>query len=110
MRFAIPMAEGKLALHFGHCQSFALVDVEEGEITSREDVAAPDHQPGLLPGWLGEHGVNMVIAGGMGRRALDLFAQHGIEVSVGAPRDEPEALVKAHFAGTLATGDNACDH
>ena len=110
MRFGIPMAEGKLALHFGHCESFEIVDVEDGKIVSRENVPAPEHQPGLLPKWLAERGVKFVIAGGMGRRALDLFTEQGIEVAVGAPREEPEALVKAHLAGTLATGGNICDH
>jgi len=110
MRFGIPMAEGKLALHFGHCESFAIISVEDDKIAGREDVPAPEHQPGLLPKWLGERGVNVVIAGGMGRRALDLFAGQGIEVAVGAPREEPEVLVKAHLAGTLVAGSNACDH
>ena len=110
MRFAIPMAQGKLALHFGHCESFALVDVEDGEVVSRKDATAPEHLPGLLPRWLGEQGVNVVIAGGMGRRAIDLFTEQGIEVAVGAPREEPEALVKAHLAGTLGGGENICDH
>jgi Mrp family chromosome partitioning ATPase/predicted Fe-Mo cluster-binding NifX family protein len=110
MRFGIPMAQGKLALHFGHCESFALVDVEDGKIVSREDVAAPEHQPGLLPRWLAERGANVIIAGGMGQRALGLFAEQGIKVAVGAPRAEPDVLVKAYLAGTLQTGDNVCDH
>jgi predicted Fe-Mo cluster-binding NifX family protein len=110
MRFAIPMAQGRLALHFGHCGSFALVDAEDGKIVGREDVPAPEHEPGLLPRWLGERGANVIIAGGMGGRALGLFAEQGIEVVVGAPREEPEELVKAYAAGTLATGDNVCGH
>jgi predicted Fe-Mo cluster-binding NifX family protein len=104
------MAEGRLALHFGHCRSFAFVNTEDGEIVDREEVPAPRHQPGLLPRWLAERGVEVVIAGGMGRRALGLFAERGIEVAVGAPREEPKALVKAYLAGTLETGDNVCDH
>jgi len=110
MRFAIPMAQGKLALHFGHCESFALVDVEDGEVTSRVDAEPPGYQPGVLPRWLGEQKVNVVIAGGMGQRAIALFTEQGIKVAVGAPRDEPEALVKAHLAGTLSSGENICDH
>ena len=110
MRFAIPMAEGKLALHFGHCESFTLIDSEDGEIVGREDVPAPEHQPGLLPRWLAERGANVIIAGGMGGRALGLFAEQGIEVAVGAPREGPEMLVKAYLAGTLQTGGNICDH
>jgi predicted Fe-Mo cluster-binding NifX family protein len=87
MRIAIPLAGGKLALHFGHCEAFALLEVDTDRrlITGRQDLSAPPHQPGLLPAWLAERGANMIIAGGMGQRAQDLFAGHGIEVLVGAP-------------------------
>ena len=112
MRFAIPLAEGKLAVHFGHCASFALLDVDPAgkAVMIREDVEAPPHQPGLLPPWLAEHGVNRIIAGGMGQRAQQLFVAQGIEVIVGAPVESPEALVAQCIAGTLAVGGNACDH
>ena len=71
---------------------------------------APEHQPGLLPRWLAERGANVIIAGGMGARALGLFAEQRIEVAVGAPREEPEKLVQAYLAGTLVAGENICDH
>jgi predicted Fe-Mo cluster-binding NifX family protein len=111
VKFAIPLAEGKLTPHFGHCASFALIEAEEdGSIARREDVVPPPHEPGLLPRWLHEREVNVIIAGGMGGRAQELFAQNGIKVVTGAPRETPEALVKAYLAGSLVTGDNACDH
>lgn len=112
MRFAIPLADGKLATHFGHCASFALIDVNPGEkiILKREDIDAPPHQPGLLPPWLAERGVNHIIAGGMGQRAHDLFAAQGIQVTVGAPVETPEKLVTDFLCGALAVGGNACDH
>ena len=112
MRFAIPLAEGKLAIHFGHCASFALIDVDPAgkTIMIREDVEAPPHQPGLLPPWLAERGVNRIIAGGMGQRAQALFAEQGIEVTVGASVETPEKLVADYLAGTLSVGQNACDH
>ncbi len=112
IKIAIPLAEGKLTMHFGHCSSFALVDVDPQtkEIRTREDVAAPPHQPGLLPPWLAERGVTMIIAGGMGQRARELFTEQNIQVVVGAPAEIPEVLIKKYFAGTLQTGDNVCDH
>ncbi len=112
MRIAIPLASGRLAQHFGHCERFAMVDVDDatGMITARQDVAAPAHQPGLLPAWLAERGAAVVIAGGMGRRAQELFAGHGVRVVVGAPVETPEELAAAFLAGTLANGVNACDH
>ena len=68
MKIAIPLAEGKLAMHFGHCDRFALMDVDTSEkkLLKRVDVEAPPHQPGLLPPWLAERGANMIIAGGIG--------------------------------------------
>lgn len=112
MRFAIPLADGKLAIHFGHCAAFALIDIDSAEnaILHREDIDAPPHQPGLLPPWLAERGVNRILAGGMGQRAQDLFAAQGIQVTVGAPVETPEKLVMDFLAGTLTVGGNACDH
>jgi len=112
MKIAIPLAEGKLATHFGHCANFALIDVDPSEkgIMIREDVDAPPHQPGLLPPWLAERGVDRIIAGGMGQHAQTLFTQHGIEVTVGAAIETPERLVAQYLAGTLLLGGNACDH
>jgi len=112
MRFALPLADGKLAMHFGHCERFALIDVDPTtkKITKRDEIKAPEHQPGLLPPWLAERGVNVIIAGGMGGRARDLFATHKIEVVVGASAEKPDKLVLDYLAGTLVTGDNVCDH
>jgi Mrp family chromosome partitioning ATPase/predicted Fe-Mo cluster-binding NifX family protein len=112
MRIAIPLADGKLTMHFGHCASFALIDADctEKKILKREDIDAPPHEPGLLPPWLAERGVNTIIAGGMGQRAQDLFKQHGIQVIVGAPAETPERLVSDYLAGTLQAGENVCDH
>jgi predicted Fe-Mo cluster-binding NifX family protein len=112
MRIAIPIADGKLAMHFGHCEEFAVIDADPKtkRIVKQEDLAAPEHQPGLLPHWLAEKGVEVVIAGGMGHRALDLFGENGIKVAVGAPAESPERLVAQYLDGTLKTGDNVCDH
>ena len=112
MRIAIPLADGKLTLHFGHCERFALIDVdtEAKKILKREDIEAPPHEPGLLPKWLAERGANVIIAGGMGQRAQNLFAEQGIQVMVGAPAQVPEQLVTEYLTGTLETGENACDH
>lgn len=112
MRIAIPLADGRLAMHFGHCERFALIDADpEGrKILQREDIAAPPHEPGLLPRWLGERGANVIIAGGMGSRAQGLFAERGIAVIVGAPAETPERIVQAYLDGNLESGENVCDH
>jgi len=110
MKFAIPLAEGKLTAHFGHCQEFALVEVENDEIKTKETLVPPPHEPGVLPRWLHDLGTNVIIAGGMGARALDLLAQNDIEVIVGAPSLTPEELVGQYLQNALESGANVCDH
>lgn len=112
MKIAMPLFEGKLSAHFGHCTEFALVSVDEAEkqVGDVQMLVPPVHAPGVLPQWLVENGVNLVIAGGMGRRAQDLFTEAGIRVIVGASTDEPRSLAEGFLASRLQTGDNICDH
>lgn len=112
LKIVVPVSEGRLSMHFGHCETFAMLDVNlsEKRIDGRTDLEAPPHEPGLLPRWLAERGAQMIIAGGMGQRAQTLFEQSNIAVLVGAPSLEPEVLVEQYLNGTLTTGDNVCDH
>ena len=112
MRYGMPVSGGRLATHFGHCEAFALFDVDENtkEIVARDVVASPGHSPGVLPAFLAEQGASVIIAGGMGSRAVSLFEDNRIHVVLGAPEDDPEVVMKAYLAGTLATVENVCDH
>lgn len=109
-KVAIPLENGRLCSHFGHCQQFAIVDVENNVIISENLVTPPPHEPGLLPAWLAERGVTDVIAGGMGQRAVNLFMAQNINVNVGAQPKSPKELVSDWICGSLVTGANACDH
>jgi len=108
MKFAIPMAEGKLTAHFGHCKEFAIIDVQNDEIKEKSVLVPPPHEPGVLPKWLHDLGANVIIAGGMGQRAIQLFDQAGIKVIIGAPVEDPEVLVKSYLDNALVTGGNLC--
>ncbi len=112
MKIALPVAEGKLCMHFGHCENFAVFDVDEGNktVVSSTSLDAPPHQPGLLPRWLAEKGVGCVIAGGMGSRAVDIFKENGVRVITGAQVGDPQTIVEDFLNGRLATGSNVCDH
>lgn len=112
MKIAVPLANGRLSMHFGHCEQFALVEVDEAtkEVGETQTLTAPAHEPGLLPRWLHEQGANVIIAGGMGQRAQQLFAQNDIAVVVGAPTADPQTLVADYLSGTLESGENVCDH
>lgn len=112
MKIAIPSTEGKLCMHFGHCEKFVIVTVDDNTrtITDKEEVIPPPHEPGVLPQWLNKNGINVIIAGGMGMRAQQLFKQFGIDVVVGAPAEHPQTVVLSWLKGELVTGSNICDH
>jgi predicted Fe-Mo cluster-binding NifX family protein len=112
MKIAIPVTYGQLSAHFGHCEKFALVDVDPSsrEPTATTHVVPPPHEPGVLPRWLHEQGVDVIIAGGMGQRAQQLFSQNGIKVVVGARCRPVEDTVADYLSGTLETSGNPCDH
>ncbi|MCK4913211.1 MAG: NifB/NifX family molybdenum-iron cluster-binding protein [Planctomycetes bacterium] len=112
MKIAIPIRDGKLSQHFGHCEQFAIIDIDNDSknIKSNELLKPPAHEPGVLPKWLAELNVELIIAGGMGMRAHQLFTQNNIKVVVGAADDEPENIVSQYLSGQLQCGENICDH
>ena len=112
MKYAIPVSNGMLSQHFGHCEHFAIFEVDEKskEIIGKKLVTPPAHQPGVLPEWLAREGVGVVIAGGMGSRAQDLFLQKNIQVIIGSTESDPEKAVASLISGNLVVGDNVCDH
>jgi len=106
----VPVSEGKLSSHFGHCKQFAFIEIQHGEIAKTEMLTPPAHEPGVLPRWLNEQGADIVIASGMGEKAQQLLEENGIEVIIGVPMDSPESLTNQYLSGTLVTGANVCDH
>ena len=107
--YAIPAVNGKLSQHFGHSQNFVVIETEDNVITNQYSLEPPEHVPGAYPSFLSSHGINYVIAGGMGQRAIDIFTQNGINVIMGANSIEPKILVQAHLNDQLESGNNSCD-
>jgi predicted Fe-Mo cluster-binding NifX family protein len=101
-----------LCPHFGHCEQFALYEIDgsTNQIINTELLTPPAHEPGVLPRWLSEKGASTIIAGGMGNRAQQFFAQYGVSVVIGAQPGDPRTVVEAYLKGTLVPGDNLCDH
>lgn len=112
LRIALPVADNKLCMHFGHCQQFAIFDVdpEKKSIDKTEYLTPPPHEPGVLPKWISEQNVNLILAGGMGSRAQSFFSQYGVQVITGVQGEDPAEVIQAYLAGTLVTGQNVCDH
>ena len=89
--------------HFGRCPHYVLVDVEGQEVKAVQAVDNPyysQHAPGQVPGFINGHGVNVMLAGGMGRRAIVFFEQYGIEAVTGASGMVRHAL-EGYLGGEL---------
>lgn len=107
MKIAVA-SDGKLVTeHFGHCEGFAIFEDENNQIKREEFVPNPGHRPGFLPVFLHEKGVEVIISGGMGKGAIDIFNDKGIEVIVGA-QGNTEAAVKSYLNGELKSTGSVC--
>jgi predicted Fe-Mo cluster-binding NifX family protein len=109
-RIALPLDGDRLSTHFGHAAKFGIYDVGGGTVIEEKAAVPPPHAPGVIPSWLAKQGVSVVIAGGLGRKAMAAFEKEGIEVISGALPGEARAVVEAFLAGELVTGENVCDH
>ncbi|MDA3816783.1 MAG: ATPase [Prolixibacteraceae bacterium] len=107
---AIPVSNGLLDAHFGHCKEFALLEIADGKVTNELLLGAPPHEPDLLPRFLTSKGVTDVIAGGMGNKAIQLFKQAGVNVFVGAPQISAGELVEGFINQSIQFNANYCDH
>lgn len=107
---AIPLENGVLCEHFGHCEQFAIVRVENSTIAEMQVITPPEHVPGLYPRWVSGFGVTDVIAGGMGQKAIDLFNKQAISAHTGAPAATAEELIKAFINDELELTVSACGH
>ena len=108
-RIAVPSErpgglEARVSAHFGHCEVYTLVDVENGLITHVESLANPPHEHGGCMGpvnLLAGHGVTTLVSGGMGMRPLAGFGQAGIQVFYGKDALDVDEAVHALVAGKL---------
>ena len=107
MRIAISTDGDFASAHFGRCPHFTIVDVEEGKVINKEVIENPGHQPGLIPQFLHEKGVEAIIAGGMGMRAAGFFDELGIKPIMGISGKIDEVIDQL-IKGTLKGGESLC--
>lgn len=107
MKIAVA-SEGKMVTeHFGHCEGFTIFEVQDNKIIGKKFIANPGHRPGFLPNFLNDKGVNVIISGGMGGGAIEIFNEKGIEVITGASGDA-EATVQNYVKGNLKSTGSVC--
>ena len=107
MKIEVASENGMVTEHFGHCESFMIFDTEKNQIIKSETIPNPGHKPGFLPNFLNDKGVKVIISGGMGSGAIDIFNEKGIEVIVGASGDA-KAAVEQYLQGMLQSTGSVC--
>jgi len=107
MKIAIASEGTMVAGHFGHCSNFNIYSEEDGQITKIESIPNPGHKPGFLPVFLHDLGTNVIISGGMGGGAIDIFNEKGIEVITGAEGESLKAA-QAYLKGELKSTGSVC--
>jgi predicted Fe-Mo cluster-binding NifX family protein len=107
MKIAVASDEGMVAGHFGHCEAFTIFTTEGNSIIKKETIPNPGHKPGFLPNFLNDLGVEVIIAGGMGGGAVDIFNQKQIEVVMGAS-GEIDTVVAEYLKGNLQSTGSIC--
>ena len=107
IRIAVASENEMVTEHFGHCEGFMIFDTENNRIMKSETVANPGHKPGFLPNFLADRGVTVIISGGMGRGAIEIFNERNVEVVVGAS-GAASAAVEAYLQGSLQSTGSVC--
>jgi len=103
--------KGQISQHFGRCPSYLIVDVEGNEVRKMDSINNPyfdNHIPGKVHQFIKEQGAHVMIAGGMGPRAIDMFTTFGIEVVTGAIGNTGNVL-QAYLRGEIS-GVEPCKH
>ena len=104
--------ESRLAYHFGRCPYYVFVEIEGGEVKGVEVKENPffgSHVPGAVPQFIADEGANVIIAGGMGPRALDLFRRLNVQPITGAT-GRIKDILEDYLAGRLGGAEPCDDH
>ena len=107
MKIAVASENGMVTEHFGHCESFCVYETENNKIVKSDTIANPGHKPGFLPNFLNDMGVKVIISGGMGGGAIEIFNEKGIEVVTGAKGDA-RAAAEQFISGMLKSTGSVC--
>ncbi len=107
MKIAISTDGEYVSSHFGRCPLFTIVEFKNSVITKKEVINNPGHHPGFLPQFFKELGVECIIAGGMGNKAVGLFDQYEIQQIVGVT-GKIEDTISHILEGTLKGGESLC--
>ncbi len=105
--------DAAMSMHFGHCEIYTLVEVENSAVKAVSTLPGIPHQQGGCMAsvqHLADHGVTVLLAGGMGRRPLTGCGQLGIRVFLASSAATVRDAVQAWLENRLPdfTMENTC--
>lgn len=110
MRIAVTYENGEIFQHFGHTEQFKVYDVEDGKIAASKMIDSNGAGHGALAGFLSDHGIEVLICGGIGGGAQTALANAGIKL-YGGVSGNADAAVQAFLDGKLDYNpDVKCNH
>jgi len=107
MKIAISTDGDFVSAHFGRCPAFTIAEINDGRLMKKEVIDNPGHEPGRIPKFLKEKGVDCIIAGGMGMRATELFKEFNIRAIVGVSGTVEDTIEQVQ-KGVLKGGESLC--
>ena len=115
MRIALPIADGKFALHYGRSQALSLheVDLATGSSTDLGLRAFPAEGTCSAAPWVASQGVEILLAGGLGAGAAAGLGNAGVRVMAGIQEEDPRLVVEQFLSGIaqareLSPGESLC--
>lgn len=110
MKIVIPTLEEKLCAHFGHCETFSFVEVDDEtkEILNIETNAPEEGISCQSAAWIATQGANIVLAGGMGGRPMMILSEYGVQIVTGCPELPIKDVVEQFLNESLVSGENSC--
>lgn len=108
MKVAISTDSGKVSGHFGRCPEFTLAEIEHGEVKNKKEIENPGHRPGYIPQFLNEREIDLLVTGGIGRKAVSMFDNFGVEVITGLEGKNTEKVIEQITKGEIESGKNPC--
>jgi predicted DNA-binding protein (UPF0251 family)/predicted Fe-Mo cluster-binding NifX family protein len=107
-KIAFPTSDkSTIDVHFGKTKEFAIYTIKETEVIAVNHIMPPPHAPGVIPNFLAENDVDVVITGGMGAKAVKMFENAGIDVILGA-KGRIDVNLNEYIGGFLSSKGSVC--
>jgi len=108
MKIAVSSDSGEVSEHFGRCPEFTIAEIKDGKLISKDVVPNPGHATGVIPKFLHDKGVECIITGGMGARAIGFFEEFGIKTIMGIS-GKVDDVINKFVKEELKAGESLCN-